>query len=89
MKTILSFLIGLYQRTLSPDHGLLRFRYPNGYCRFYPTCSQYSRQALMTHGAIYGSYLSIKRIVSCNPWHTGGIDNVPNVLSPRAILKNK
>ncbi len=46
-------------------------------CRFHPTCSCYAHQALKQHGAFKGSWLSIKRIVKCQPMHPGGIDNVP------------
>ena len=43
-------------------------------CRFYPTCSQYSIEALKKYGAIKGSYLSIRRILKCHPFHPGGYD---------------
>lgn len=46
-------------------------------CRYTPTCSQYTIEALKKHGPIVGSWLSIKRIVSCNPWGGSGYDPVP------------
>jgi putative membrane protein insertion efficiency factor len=46
-------------------------------CRFYPTCSNYSIEAFRTHGFFYGFYLSTKRILKCNPFFEGGIDEVP------------
>jgi hypothetical protein len=46
-------------------------------CRFYPSCSSYSIEALQRHGAIIGSYLSLKRLLKCHPFHQGGIDPVP------------
>jgi hypothetical protein len=46
-------------------------------CRFYPSCSSYSLEALQLHGAIIGSYLSLKRLLKCHPFHEGGIDPVP------------
>jgi hypothetical protein len=46
-------------------------------CRFYPSCSTYSLQALQLHGAIIGSYLTLKRLLRCHPFHEGGIDPVP------------
>ncbi|WDU84631.1 membrane protein insertion efficiency factor YidD [Caloramator sp. Dgby_cultured_2] len=46
-------------------------------CRFYPTCSQYSLEAIEKYGAIKGSVLSIKRILKCHPLHPGGYDPVP------------
>jgi putative membrane protein insertion efficiency factor len=46
-------------------------------CRFYPSCSSYSVEALQSHGAIIGSYLTLKRLLKCHPFNQGGIDNVP------------
>ena len=46
-------------------------------CRYSPTCSTYSIQALRKHGPVKGFYLSVKRIVSCNPFSSGGYDPVP------------
>jgi hypothetical protein len=46
-------------------------------CRFYPSCSSYSLEALQLHGAIIGSYLSLKRLLKCHPFHEGGVDPVP------------
>ena len=45
-------------------------------CRYYPTCSEYSIEALKTFGFFKGFFLSLKRILSCNPWSNGGIDPV-------------
>jgi putative membrane protein insertion efficiency factor len=61
--------ITVYRRAISP---LL----PNR-CRFYPTCSHYALQALERHGALKGSWLTVKRIGKCHPFHPGGIDEVP------------
>lgn len=47
-------------------------------CRFEPTCSRYSLQALEAHGALAGSYLTVHRILRCNPWCDGGHDPVPD-----------
>jgi hypothetical protein len=46
-------------------------------CRFQPTCSAYSIQALRQHGAAAGSYLTVARLVRCHPWCQGGVDEVP------------
>jgi hypothetical protein len=46
-------------------------------CRFYPSCSSYSLEALQRHGAIIGSFLTLKRLLKCHPFHQGGIDPVP------------
>lgn len=63
-------LIRLYQRLISPA-------LPSGTCRFYPTCSHYSYQAIAKHGLIKGTLLSIWRILRCQPFHPGGYDPVP------------
>ncbi|HEY4785679.1 MAG TPA: membrane protein insertion efficiency factor YidD [Bacteroidales bacterium] len=71
-KLLSKFFIGLiriYQYTLSPFIGRQ--------CRYYPTCSNYSIEALQKHGPFKGLYLSIKRILSCNPWGGHGFDPVP------------
>ena len=77
MKFFLLTIIYLYQKTISPDHGIFRKFYPRGSCRFYPTCSEYMAQAIKRFGSIKGSYLGIKRILRCHPFNPGGIDNVP------------
>jgi len=46
-------------------------------CRFYPSCSQYALDALTTHGALRGSWLAVRRVGRCHPWHDGGLDPVP------------
>lgn len=66
---ILIIPIKFYQYALSPMLGAS--------CRYTPTCSAYSIQALKKHGPIKGSYLAIKRILSCNPWGGHGHDPVP------------
>jgi hypothetical protein len=62
-------LLRAYQLILSPLLG--------ANCRFYPSCSSYTIQAIETFGLIKGSYLAVKRISKCHPWHPGGIDEVP------------
>lgn len=76
MKRLAILLIGLYQRTLSPDHGVLRGRKPHGACKFHPTCSQYAKEAIERHGLITGSKLATKRIARCHPHTAGGFDPV-------------
>ncbi|HPI97504.1 MAG TPA: membrane protein insertion efficiency factor YidD [Synergistales bacterium] len=61
--------IRLYQKAVSPFLGKR--------CRFYPTCSQYSLEAIEQYGFIRGSFLAIKRLLKCGPWHPGGYDPVP------------
>lgn len=69
MKRVLLTLIAGYRLLLSPLLGAS--------CRFYPTCSQYASEAIQTHGSLRGTWLSVKRISKCHPWHPGGVDPVP------------
>lgn len=69
--------IRVYQRTLSFDHGLPRHLFPNGYCRFHPTCSEYGYQAIKRHGLVKGGLMTGWRVLRCNPWNQGGVDEVP------------
>ncbi|QGK71911.1 membrane protein insertion efficiency factor YidD [Allosaccharopolyspora coralli] len=46
-------------------------------CRFYPSCSEYAVEALTVHGAFRGSWLTLRRLGKCGPWHPGGLDPVP------------
>lgn len=73
---ILIFLIKIYQKTLSFDHGLMKIFYPHGFCRFNPTCSEYAVQALKKHGLVEGGLKAVGRILRCNPWNKGGHDPV-------------
>lgn len=68
--------IGWYQRNLSPDHSPRKVHFPYGYCRFTPTCSQYTAQAIARHGLVKGSALGFWRIMRCNPWSKGGLDRI-------------
>ena len=76
MKRVLIFIINIYQRTLSPDHGWFSARYPGGYCKYHPDCSEYCKQAIEKKGAFRGVGLGIWRIVRCNHWSAGGSDPV-------------
>ncbi len=62
----LIFLIRIYQKYISP------LKAPS--CRFYPSCSLYAIEALKKYGALKGSYLALKRILKCHPFHSGGYD---------------
>jgi len=68
------WLIRLYQHTLSPDHGPLKIFFSHGYCRFYPSCSEYSYQKIKKDGLVKGLPKSLWRILRCNPWNKGGVD---------------
>ena len=69
-------VVRLYQQILSPDHGAFRIFFPNGYCRFYPTCSQYGLDAFERHRFFKALFLTSWRILRCNPLSKGGIDFV-------------
>jgi len=68
LKNILVFLINIYQKIS---------RYTPKVCRFHPTCSQYTKEAILKYGAIKGSWMGLKRICRCHPWNEGGYDPVP------------
>jgi len=76
VKQIVLSIIKLYQKTISLDHGWLRHSHPYGYCRFYPTCSEYTYQAVSKKGVFKGLLLGFYRVLRCNPWSKGGIDLV-------------
>ncbi|MGH8263636.1 MAG: membrane protein insertion efficiency factor YidD [Steroidobacteraceae bacterium] len=71
MRRFLLTSIRIYQWTLSPLIGRS--------CRFYPTCSCYTSEAIERFGALRGTYLGACRILRCHPWHAGGYDPVPQV----------
>ncbi|MFR5875912.1 MAG: membrane protein insertion efficiency factor YidD [Eubacterium sp.] len=70
LKKLMIFLIRTYQLTLSP-------RFSHGACRYTPTCSQYTIEAIQIHGPVKGAWLGFKRILRCNPFFKGGYDPVP------------
>ena len=76
VQNIILSLIRLYQLTLSPDHGWFREQHPYGWCRFYPSCSQYAYESVEKYGTGRGVGLALLRIAKCNPWHKGGFDLV-------------
>ena len=76
MRALLIGVVKGYRLILSPWLGSA--------CRFEPTCSAYSLQALEQHGAAVGSYLTLRRLVRCHPWCDGGCDPVPAEL-PRGM----
>ncbi|MEP0814386.1 MAG: membrane protein insertion efficiency factor YidD [bacterium] len=68
-KRLLLFMIRFYQKRISP------LTPPS--CRYSPTCSAYALEAIEKYGAIRGSWLAVKRLLRCHPWHPGGYDPVP------------
>ena len=69
MKKILIFLINFYQKYISNWLAQKNIR-----CKYYPTCSEYAKQAIEKYGTIKGGFLSVKRIIKCNPFSKGGYD---------------
>lgn len=69
MKRFLLFLIRVYQKGISPAHPPC--------CRFTPTCSQYALEAIERFGVCKGSWLALRRLLRCHPFHKGGYDPVP------------
>jgi len=66
MKKVFIGMINFYQKHISKLFGAK--------CRFYPTCSEYTKQAIDKYGIIKGIFKGLKRILKCNPFHEGGID---------------
>jgi putative membrane protein insertion efficiency factor len=77
-RQLLLGLVKGYRLLLSPSLG--------SSCRFEPTCSLYALQALQRHGALGGSYLTLKRLGRCHPWCEGGMDAVPE--APVALFSH-
>lgn len=68
-KKLLLGLIGFYRYGISPMLGRN--------CRFHPTCSEYAMEAVERHGALKGTWLALRRVGRCHPFHPGGYDPVP------------
>lgn len=69
MRSVLLLLLRGYKLVISPWLG--------NRCRFHPSCSDYARDAIVEHGAGYGTYLAARRLCRCHPFHPGGFDPVP------------
>jgi putative membrane protein insertion efficiency factor len=69
MRKIFIYLIGAYRYMISPFLG--------NNCRVYPSCSEYAQTAIGRFGVLHGSWLSLRRVSCCHPWHEGGHDPVP------------
>ena len=69
MKALLIALLRAYQYAVRPLLG--------ANCRFYPSCSDYAKEAIERHGAYHGAWLALRRVLKCHPYHPGGFDPVP------------
>ncbi len=69
LKYPLIWFVKAWRAVISPIYGNV--------CKYHPSCSAYGLAALETHGAFRGSWLTITRIIRCNPWSMGGVDYVP------------
>jgi putative membrane protein insertion efficiency factor len=69
LKRLVVLLIRFYQYAISPFLGRS--------CRYHPSCSEYAVEAVEKYGALKGSWLAMKRVGRCHPWHPGGYDPVP------------
>jgi putative membrane protein insertion efficiency factor len=72
MRKALMVCIRCYQWGLRPVLG--------NHCRYFPSCSSYALEALEKHGSMKGSWLALKRVLRCHPWHPGGVDPVPDFI---------
>jgi hypothetical protein len=74
MKKLIIYLINLYQSTVSKDHGPTKSNYVSGYCKYYPSCSEYMKQSIEKKGLLVGVMKGVWRILRCNPFSSGGVD---------------
>ncbi|MDO8572798.1 MAG: membrane protein insertion efficiency factor YidD [bacterium] len=76
MKSALIAIIKFYQKTISPDQGFLRRIQVTrtGTCVFYPTCSQYTIEAIDKYGVLRGTIMGVRRVLCCHPWQKNNID---------------
>ena len=81
LAALLALPVRLYRLVLSPLLGR--------HCRFAPSCSRYALDALEQHGALRGSWLAVRRVGRCHPWHPGGHDPVPPARSVRTVLDSR
>lgn len=76
MRKVIAYLINFYQKFLSLDTGIFALR-KGTTCVFYPTCSEYTKEAVLKYGSIKGVFMGVKRIARCHPWQKNHIDPLP------------
>jgi hypothetical protein len=76
IKKVVLKMIFFYQKAVSPYKG-------RSYCIYYPSCSQYAKEAVERFGVIKGGFMALKRILRCNPFAKGGYDPVPIVINKK------
>jgi putative membrane protein insertion efficiency factor len=74
IKKLLISLIEFYQKTLSPDYGIKKELNPYGFCKYYPSCSEYMKKSIEKKGVVVGLLKGFWRILRCNPFSKGGVD---------------
>lgn len=87
LQKLVFVLVLFYQKTISPDHGLFVHSYCR--CRFFPSCSAYSRGAISRYGFLYGIAISLVRIIRCGPWSAGGYDPAGEIQNSKPQVPNK
>jgi uncharacterized protein len=81
VKYVLIGLLKVYRFAISPLYGDV--------CRYYPSCSAYALDAVRVHGAVKGSWLTVRRLARCHPWAAGGVDLVPPATRPWWRTRNE
>ena len=81
MKHVLIALLRGYRFAISPLYGQV--------CRYHPSCSAYALEAVTVHGSLRGSWLSVRRVMRCHPWASGGYDPVPPPMSGHGHGRHK
>ena len=69
IRQVILAIVTLYQRTLSPDHGALKVFFPFGLCRFYPSCSEYTKQSIERYGVMKGISFGLMQLSHCHPFY--------------------